>query len=67
MSDPYNPGQQFTLSSPYGKRRDPKTGKDGEFHSGQDFAQEKEPRSLQQWLELLFTPVSTKIWAIRLL
>jgi murein DD-endopeptidase MepM/ murein hydrolase activator NlpD len=38
MSDPYNPGPGFRLRSPYGLRRDPKTGVEGQFHSGQDLA-----------------------------
>lgn len=37
MSDPYNPGAGFSLGSPYGRRRDPITGAEGQFHSGQDF------------------------------
>jgi murein DD-endopeptidase MepM/ murein hydrolase activator NlpD len=37
MSDPYNPGPQFHRTSPFGKRKDPLTGQEGVFHSGQDF------------------------------
>src|SRR5207237_5338297 len=38
MTNAYNPGSRFTLRSPYGNRTDPITGKEGKFHSGQDFA-----------------------------
>lgn len=38
MSDPYNPGPGFRPTSAYGRRRDPITGKEGQFHTGQDFA-----------------------------
>jgi hypothetical protein len=37
MTNAYNPGFRFRLSSAYGKRGDPKTGKD-KLHAGQDFA-----------------------------
>ena len=36
MTSGYNPGSQFTLHSPYGKRTDPMTGAAGKFHSGLD-------------------------------
>jgi hypothetical protein len=38
MTNAYNPGSRFRLSSAYGKRIDPMTGIPGTFHSGQDFA-----------------------------
>jgi murein DD-endopeptidase MepM/ murein hydrolase activator NlpD len=37
MRDPYYPGPQFRRSTAYGRRRDPITGEEGIFHSGQDF------------------------------
>jgi hypothetical protein len=36
MTNAYNPGSQFRLSSPYGPRIHPQTGEE-EFHAGQDF------------------------------
>jgi murein DD-endopeptidase MepM/ murein hydrolase activator NlpD len=38
MSDPYNPGPGFRSTSAFGRRRDPITGVEGTFHSGQDYA-----------------------------
>ena len=38
MTNAYKPGAGFTLRSHYGERTDPINGKEGEFHSGQDFA-----------------------------
>jgi Peptidase family M23 len=38
MTNAYNPGSRFRLSSSYDKRIDPMTGIAGKFHSGQDFA-----------------------------
>jgi hypothetical protein len=38
MTNTYNPGSRFRLSSSYDKRIDPLTGIPGKFHSGQDFA-----------------------------
>lgn len=40
MTNPYNPGSRFKLSSSYGERVDPFTGERRKFHSGQDFAAE---------------------------
>jgi hypothetical protein len=37
MKKPYNPGSRFQLTSRYGRRIDPITGKPGEFHPGLDF------------------------------
>src|SRR6266403_945812 len=38
MTNAYNPGSRFRLSSRYDTRNDPLAGGPGKFHSGQDFA-----------------------------